>query len=77
MGLRHGAACDDHVGLGQRWRELASETGYQPNQDNNPQDYAAAPRLSATAATALILTIKCKKLQMTGAQPITHREPIP
>jgi len=43
---------------------------YQPNRDNNPQDYAAAPRLSATAATALILTIKQKQLQMTGAKPI-------
>jgi hypothetical protein len=48
---------------------------YQPNRDNNPQDYAAAPRLSATAATALILTIKCKKLQMTGVQPITGKRP--
>ena len=43
---------------------------YQPNRDNNPQDYAAAPRLSATAATALILTIKQRQLQMTGAKPI-------
>ena len=43
---------------------------YQPNRDNNPQDYAAAPRLSATAATALILTIKQKQLQMTGAKPV-------
>ena len=41
----------------------------------NPQDYAAAPRLSATAATALILTSKCKKLQLTGAHPITHKRP--
>ena len=46
---------------------------YQPNRDNNPQDYAAAPRLSATAATALILTVKYKKLQMTGAKPITPK----
>jgi len=43
---------------------------YQPNRDNNPQDYAAAPRLSATAATALILTIPRRQLQMTGAKPI-------
>jgi len=43
---------------------------YQPNRDNNPQDYAAAPRLSATAATALVLTIQQKQLQMTGAKPI-------
>ena len=37
---------------------------YQPNRDNNPQDYTAAPRLSATAATALILTIKDSRLEM-------------
>jgi len=43
---------------------------YQPNRDNNPQDYTAAPRLSATAATALILTISRRQLQMTGAKPI-------
>ncbi len=43
---------------------------YQPNRDNNPQDYTAAPRLSATAATALVLCIKEKKLQITGAPPI-------
>ena len=45
---------------------------YQPNRDNNPQDYAAAPRLAATATTALILSIKDKKLQMTGAELITR-----
>lgn len=43
---------------------------YQPNRDNNPQDYAAAPRLAATAATALILAIERKQLQITGAKPI-------
>jgi hypothetical protein len=43
---------------------------YQPNRDNNPQDYAAAPRLAATAATALILTIQKQQLQITGAKPI-------
>lgn len=43
---------------------------YQPNRDNNPQDYAADPRLTATAATALILTAKHKKMQMTGAKLI-------
>ena len=37
---------------------------YQLNRDNNPQDYTAAPRLSATAATAVILLIRDKKLQM-------------
>ena len=43
---------------------------YQPNRDNNPQDYTVGPRLGATAATALILCIKDKKLQITGAPPI-------
>jgi len=38
---------------------------YQPNRDNNPQDYTAAPRLSATAATALILTLPKRSLKMT------------
>ena len=37
---------------------------YQPNRDNNPQDYTAAPRLSATAATALILLMKDSRLEM-------------
>lgn len=46
---------------------------YQPNRDNNPQDYAAAPRLAATAATALILAVKHKRLQMTGAKPIARK----
>jgi len=43
---------------------------YQPNRDNNPQDYGADPRLAATAVTALILTARHKKLQMTGAKLI-------
>ena len=38
---------------------------YQPNRDSNPQDYAAAPRLSATAATALILSIETGNLAIT------------
>src|SRR5208337_5010349 len=38
---------------------------YQPNRDNNPQDYVAAPRLAATATTGLILAIKEKRLQIT------------
>ena len=42
---------------------------YQPNRDNNPQDYGAGPRLSATATNALILSVKFKKLQITGAKP--------
>ena len=46
---------------------------YQPNRDNTLQDFFAAPRLSATAATALILTVKYRKLQMTGAPPITRK----
>tara|TARA_B100001059_G_scaffold175343_1_gene175678 strand:- start:742 stop:2289 length:1548 start_codon:yes stop_codon:yes gene_type:complete len=37
---------------------------YQPNRDNNPQDYEAAPRLSASAVTALILCMKDRKLAM-------------
>ena len=41
---------------------------YQPNRDNNPQDYAANPRLAATAVTALILTAKHKQLQIAGAK---------
>ena len=44
---------------------------YQPNRDNNPQDYTAGPRLAATAVTALILSIKENKLQITGASPVT------
>ena len=45
---------------------------YQPNRDNNPQDYAAAPRLAATATTALIFAVKHEKLQMTGAELVTR-----
>jgi len=48
---------------------------YQPNRDNNPQDYAAAPRLAASATTALIFTVKRRKLQMTGARLITRKPP--
>lgn len=43
---------------------------YQPNRDNNPQDYSAGPRLNATAANALVLSAKFKKLQITGAKPV-------
>ena len=49
---------------------------YQPNRDNNAQDYHAAPRLSATAATALIFSVPRKVLQMTGA-PLRTRQPPP
>lgn len=45
---------------------------YQPNRDNNPQDYAADPRLCSSAATALILSLKHRRLQMTGAKLITR-----
>ena len=41
---------------------------YQPNRDNNPQDYTAAPRLSATAATALILSMRDRRLAIMGAR---------
>jgi len=41
---------------------------YQPNRDNNPQDYSFDPRLSASATTALILSLKNRALKMTGAQ---------
>ncbi|MCP4375306.1 MAG: hypothetical protein GY794_03895 [bacterium] len=41
---------------------------YQPNRDNNRQDYSAGPRLSASATTALILSLKNRALQMTGAK---------
>lgn len=41
---------------------------YQPNRDNNAQDYSAAPRLAASAATALIFSVKHRKLLMTGAK---------
>ncbi len=41
---------------------------YQPNRDNNPQDFAADPRLCASAVTALILSVKHRRLQMTGAK---------
>ncbi len=43
---------------------------YQPNRDNNPQDYTAAPRLSASAATALIFSLRYHRLQVTGARPV-------
>ena len=45
---------------------------YQPNRDNNAQDYSAAPRLSATATNALILSIKFKRLQITGAKLVSR-----
>lgn len=48
---------------------------YQPNRDNNAQDYSAAPRLSATATNLLILSVQSKRLQMTGAQPVALPTP--
>lgn len=41
---------------------------YQMNRDNNPQDYTAAPRLSATAATALILSLRDRRLRMMNVE---------
>jgi hypothetical protein len=41
---------------------------YQPNRDSNPQDYASGPRLSASAATALIFSIQHRSLRVTGAK---------
>jgi hypothetical protein len=38
---------------------------FQPNRDPNAQDFHAAPRLSASAAAALILSIKHKSLRIT------------
>jgi hypothetical protein len=60
-----------------RWYFAMSHTPegtfyYQPNRDGNAQDYGADPRLSATAATALILAVKHKSLQVTGA-PLIQR----
>ena len=46
---------------------------YQPNRDNNPQDYGNDPRLSASATTALILSIKHKSLRVMGAKPTAPR----
>ncbi len=39
---------------------------YQPNRDNNAQDFHAAPRLSATAANALVLSLARRSLAITG-----------
>ncbi len=41
---------------------------YQPNRDNNSQDYSFDPRVSASAATALILALRNRSLQITGAR---------
>lgn len=43
---------------------------YQPNRDNNPQDYAADPRLSATAAMGLIFSVKEQRLAIMGAKTV-------
>lgn len=52
-----------------RWWFTLAQCGdgtfyYQPNRDNNAQDYQAAPRLSASAATALILLVRDRRLAM-------------
>ena len=59
-----------------RWHFALSQTPegtfyYQPNRDNNPQDYTADPRLCASAVAALVLGVKNRRLQMTGARLIT------
>ncbi len=41
---------------------------YQPNRDNNPQDYTAAPRLSAMAAMGAVFAAKEKRLAILGAK---------
>ena len=51
---------------------------YQPNRDNNPQDFEAAPRLSASAATALILAMRDRRLaimNLAPALPTDARDP--
>lgn len=77
VGMRPTTFPDTHGSplLGMAWTALGAlcRDGtfyYQPNRDNNPQDYAANPRLSASAITALILSAKHKQLQMTGAKPV-------
>jgi hypothetical protein len=40
---------------------------YQPNRDNNPQDFGI-PRLSASATMALVLSIRNKSLRIMGAR---------
>ncbi len=59
---------DDHVWF---WNLSHCPDGtfyYQPNRDNNPQDYTSDPRLSASATTALILSIKHRSLRIMGAK---------
>jgi hypothetical protein len=46
------------------------------NRDNNPQDYTAAPRLSATAATALILSIRDRRLRMMNLEPSAPKKAV-
>jgi len=41
---------------------------YQPNRDNTAQDYAAAPRLSAIATFALVLSLQHRGLVITGRE---------
>ena len=42
---------------------------FMPNRDPNRQDYQADKHLSATSATALILSIRHKSLRVMGAKP--------
>lgn len=39
---------------------------YQPNRDNNAQDFYSGSRLSATATNAFILSAKYRRLRVTG-----------
>ena len=70
-----GAASDGrHLRLlldANRWYFALSRTPegsfyYQPNRDNTAQDYHAAPRLSATATFALVLSLQHRGLVITG-----------
>jgi hypothetical protein len=50
---------------------------YQPNRDNNAQDFSAAPRLSATAVTALVLSIKHRSLRVMDGPRERTESPSP
>lgn len=41
---------------------------YQPNRDNNAQDFGGRSRLSASAAVAFIFSLKKENLQISGAK---------
>ncbi|MCG8508506.1 MAG: hypothetical protein MI741_04690, partial [Rhodospirillales bacterium] len=56
------------------WLVLAEchdgEFVYQPNRDNNAQDYFAAPRTSAMAAIGFIFSVKEQRLAIMGAKTV-------